>query len=216
MLVLAIDTASVFCAVCLFNNNRILAEKCDNIGKRHAEYLIGQIATVIEKGQKSLTDIDHIGINIGPGSFTGERIGISVARGLALALDRPAIGISAFEALAFEAAEQYKNHPVSVVFEAYREKLYIQHFDIHNRKTCEPRVDTAERIIPELVPASVLTGSGAQKIAQITQHPVANTAPTASIATYAFLSTRKIFTETRPFQAPCPLYIRTMATGSRN
>jgi len=203
MLILAVDTASVFCASGLVGRNRMLAGASENIGKGHAEYLMGQIATVMDKAHKNFADIDRISVNIGPGSFTGVRVGISAARGLALVLDKPAVGVSAFEALAFEAAQHYENRPVTVVLEAHRGALYVQDFDADSRAIDAPRIDTAEAIAATLPETVVLTGSGAQKIAQLAPRPLVDTKPTADIETYARLAAGK-----EPSGKPSPLYMR--------
>jgi len=207
MLILAIDTASVFCAAGIADNDRLLAGANENTGKGHAEYLMGQIGAVMHEAHKNFADIDRIGVNIGPGSFTGVRIGISAARGLALALGKPVVGISAFEALAFEAAQHYKNQSVTVVIEAHRDALYVQDFDTGNRAATAPRIDTAEAIAASLSETSVLTGSGAQKIARLVSRPLASTKPTADIETYALLSARK-----KLAGSPSPLYMRSPDT----
>jgi len=203
MLVFAIDTASVFCAASLVDNGRTVARASENIGKGHAEYLTGQIVAVMNEAGKNFADIDRISVNTGPGSFTGVRVGISAARGLALALNRPAIGISAFEALAYEAAQHYKNRPVTVVLEAYRDALYVQDFDTDNPAIHAPRIDTAKAVAASLAETSILTGSGAQKVAQLAPRPLARTGPTAAIETYALLAAGK-----EPAGSPRPLYMR--------
>ncbi|RCL02858.1 MAG: Peptidase M22 glycoprotease [Candidatus Tokpelaia sp. JSC189] len=203
MLILAIDTASVFCTTGLVSKNQLLAKASKNIGKRHAEYLMGQIIAVMDEARKDLSDIDRISVNIGPGSFTGVRVGVSAARGLALALDKPAIGISTFEALAFETAKHYKNRPITIVLEAHRGALYIQDFDTNNHAIHPPRIDTAEAIATTLSETTILPGSGTHKIAQQVFRPLTDTTPIADIETYALLAARK-----KTFGKLVPLYMR--------
>lgn len=105
MKILALDTASSWCAAAVYESGcdlghdsgtaAVLAEVSENIGKGHAEVLMGYIERVITQSGIAMSDLDRVAVNVGPGSFTGVRIGVSAARGFALALDRPAIGISA-------------------------------------------------------------------------------------------------------------------------
>jgi len=203
MLILAVDTASAVCAAGLADQGRLLSAASEAIGKGHAEYLMGQIAGVMSQAHKNFADITRLGVNIGPGSFTGVRVGIAAARGLALALGKPVVGISAFEALAYEAACHYSGQPVTVVLEAYRGALYVQDFDAQNRPAGTPRLDTAEAVAAQLPPDGVLTGSGAQKVATLAARPLAGSKASADIATYALLAGRK-----PPAGSPAPLYMR--------
>jgi len=203
MLVLALDTASVFCAAALVDNGNILAHKSENIGKGHAEYLMDYIAWIMKEGARDFADIDRIAVNIGPGSFTGVRVGVAAARGLALTLDKPAIGVTAFEALADEAHILKPEQPVSVVLEAHRGVLYCQHFTAGLSPASRPQIATAEEIAARLPQKAVLTGSGAERIAALRPCPLIDTRPTAAIATYARLAMQK-----QPGTPPSPLYMR--------
>src|SRR5690606_16493325 len=89
MIVLAIDTAGVDCSAALYDGEtgRMLAAVTDMIGKGHAERLMSLIDEALAQASLELTDVDRIAVVIGPGSFTGIRVGVAAARGLALALD---------------------------------------------------------------------------------------------------------------------------------
>lgn len=203
MLVLALDTASAFCAAALVDNGDMLAQRSENIGRGHAEYLMDYIATIMKDGACDFAAINRIAVNIGPGSFTGVRVGVAAARGLTLALDKPAIGITAFEALAYEAQILKPGQPVSVVLEAHRGALYCQHFTAGLTPASPPQIATAEEIAARLPQDAVLTGSGAEKIIALRPGPVTGTRPTAEIATYARLAMQK-----QPGTPPNPLYMR--------
>src|SRR4051812_18694458 len=104
MLVLAIDTAGPDCAVALarFDADRIeiLARGAESIGRGHAERLLPIIESVLSQAGCSFHDLDRVAVTVGPGSFTGVRVGIAAARGLALALNIPAVGVGTLDALA--------------------------------------------------------------------------------------------------------------------
>ena len=128
MITLSIDTASHNCAVALVEDSKVLARISETIGKGHAERLIGQISTVMDRAKKSLKQIDRIAVNIGPGSFTGVRIGVATARALALALEKPAIGVSSLEAIGFETQKMFPDNNAIAVIDAGRGLVYRQDF----------------------------------------------------------------------------------------
>lgn len=102
-LVLAIDTAFSRCTAAVFDaagDGRLLASAEPEIGKGHAERLTGVIDEVLAEAGTTYRDLQRIAVTTGPGSFTGIRVGVAAARGLALALDIPAVGISTLDALA--------------------------------------------------------------------------------------------------------------------
>lgn len=109
MLVLSIDTATLVSSVALATQDTLLAELVIQTRKTHSETLMPHIAEVLDMARISKQDIEGIAVSIGPGSFTGLRIGLATAKALAYALKIPIVGISTFEALAY-------NCPVPEVF----------------------------------------------------------------------------------------------------
>ena len=100
-LTLAFDTSAAHCAAALLSGDTVLASRVEDMQKGQAERLMPLLEEVLSGAGKTWSDIDRIGVGIGPGNFTGIRISVSAARGLALSLDIPAIGVSALEAMAF-------------------------------------------------------------------------------------------------------------------
>lgn len=129
-MLLAIDTAGVDCAVGLYDSGKdqMLAQVCETIGRGHAEKLMGMIDEVMDRASVSLSDVERVAVTVGPGSFTGIRVGLSAARGLALALGAEIIGITTLAALA--AAERRKSGavPVLAAMDAKRDEIYVQAF----------------------------------------------------------------------------------------
>ncbi|MDF1610230.1 tRNA (adenosine(37)-N6)-threonylcarbamoyltransferase complex dimerization subunit type 1 TsaB [Hoeflea sp. YIM 152468] len=125
MLTLAIDCSARFCASALYRagEDRVLAAASPDIGRGHAEHLPSIVQSVLVEAQIELQQVDRIGVTIGPGSFAGIRVGVAFARGLALALDVPAIGVGALEAIAVPAARQAGN-AVMAVLDARRERVW--------------------------------------------------------------------------------------------
>ncbi|MDX1782116.1 MAG: tRNA (adenosine(37)-N6)-threonylcarbamoyltransferase complex dimerization subunit type 1 TsaB [Thalassovita sp.] len=99
-LVLGFDTSAAHCAAALLSGDRVIAVRTEEMGRGQAERLMPLLEEVLAEGGADWSDLDAIGVGIGPGNFTGIRISVSAARGLSLALHIPAIGVSSFEAIA--------------------------------------------------------------------------------------------------------------------
>jgi tRNA threonylcarbamoyl adenosine modification protein YeaZ len=99
LLVLGFDTSAAHCAAALVCGDQVLAFHHDEMARGQAERLMPLLEEVLSAGGKSWSDLDRIGVGIGPGNFTGIRISVSAARGLALGLGIPAVGVSTFEAI---------------------------------------------------------------------------------------------------------------------
>ena len=144
-LVLGFDTSAAHCAAALLSGDRVLCLKAEEMGRGQAERLMPLLEDVLAEGGVAWRDLTRIGTGIGPGNFTGIRISVSAARGLALALDIPVVGVSTFDAIGLEADEtQLPAVP------APREQVYIR------QKGAEPRllpVQDADRIgLPLILP----------------------------------------------------------------
>lgn len=125
MRTLLIDTASPACSVALFEDGVMLGAYHEVIGRGHAERLVSQVAMLPDRGKA-----DHIWVDIGPGSFTGIRVGLSAAKALAFAWQCPCIG---FSQMAFLAAMALKESPdssgVDVVINGGHGELFVQSYD---------------------------------------------------------------------------------------
>ena len=102
MIVLAIDTASRSCSVAVLDGNAVMAEINDVSGQTHSRHLIGMVDQALSMSTGQMASIDGFAVTQGPGSFTGLRIGISTAKGLAEAAGKPLVGVSSLQALAWQ------------------------------------------------------------------------------------------------------------------
>lgn len=118
-LVLGFDTSAAHCAAALLWGDRILVSCAEEMGRGQAERLVPLLEEMLRGQGVTWRKLDRIGVGVGPGNFTGIRISVAAARGLALALDIPAIGISTFDAIR---AENYSGTP-SV--QAPRDMLHV-------------------------------------------------------------------------------------------
>ena len=206
MTLLAIDTSANLCAVCVWEGDAALASITEDIGTGHAELLMGMVEEVLVKAGKTYADLTRIGVVIGPGSFTGVRVGVSTARGLALALNIPAVGVTTLEALAAEAHALHPDRPVLAVIDARREQLYSALYDPAGTLLAEPAVLDADATVARAGDADlILTGSGAAMIAsRMPGRTIVAATATAAIETYARLAAAKPANS----EKPKPLYLR--------
>lgn len=141
MRVLAIDTALAACSVAFVDDDRLLAGRHEPLRRGHAERLLPMLEEARRDAGLDYRDLDLIAVTVGPGTFTGVRIGLAAARGLALVHDCPVLGVGTLQALAWGAAEP---EPVLVGIDARRGELYWQYFDRDRRPKGPPRLGDAE------------------------------------------------------------------------
>lgn len=121
---LGFDTSAAHCAAALLCGDRVLAERREEMSKGQAERLFPMLEQMLAEAGLSWTDLDVIGVGTGPGNFTGIRVSVAAARGLALSLGCPTIGISVTEAAACDLPR-----PCRVVIEGRRDQLIWEDFD---------------------------------------------------------------------------------------
>ncbi|WP_343501468.1 tRNA (adenosine(37)-N6)-threonylcarbamoyltransferase complex dimerization subunit type 1 TsaB [Alloyangia pacifica] len=120
LLILAFDTSAAHCAAALLRGDAVLAARAEEMGRGQAERLMPLLEEMLAEGGATWDDLDRIAVGIGPGNFTGIRISVSTARGLALGLGKPAMGISTFEAIHLDAPDALAGVP------APRGQIYVQ------------------------------------------------------------------------------------------
>ncbi|HEY7999822.1 MAG TPA: tRNA (adenosine(37)-N6)-threonylcarbamoyltransferase complex dimerization subunit type 1 TsaB [Pseudolabrys sp.] len=142
MRVLAIDTALEACSAAVLDTEigAITAHESLPMARGHAEALIPLIARVIEKAKLGFAALDRIAVTTGPGSFTGLRVGISAARGIALAAGKPAVGLSTLAAYAAPLIAADDTLPVVVAIDARHDHVYLQVFGPGGRTIVAPRL----------------------------------------------------------------------------
>lgn len=119
-LTLGFDTSAAHCAAALLCGDQVLAARAEEMGRGQAERLMPLLEEVLEEAGVTWRDLARIGVGIGPGNFTGIRISVATARGLALSLGIPVIGISTLEAIRAGA------EPGTPCVPAPRDRGYVQ------------------------------------------------------------------------------------------
>lgn len=128
MKILAIDTAHGVCSVAISDGGVVVAAKTDLEPSKQAERLLPTVNQLLLENNLSYAVLGAIAADIGPGSFTGVRIGLAAARGIALATKLPLIGVSSLEALAYQAKLENDYENLLVVLDARRGQVYAQNF----------------------------------------------------------------------------------------
>jgi len=213
MLLLAFDTAGPNCAVAVARSGRtgpqILARAEEHIGRGHAELLPTMVDAALASAKVGYADLGRIAVTTGPGSFTGVRVGIAFARGLALALGVPAIGVGSLDALAFP-LERSGEGTIAAVLDAKRGEVYGLVRDIASGATrleavALPIEDLALRLSRARRPI-MLTGAGARLLAEAVGEPQAAIAGKAAAPDIADVVALAL--DAGECGPPLPLYAR--------
>jgi tRNA threonylcarbamoyl adenosine modification protein YeaZ len=144
---LAIDTAAPRLQLALLRGDSVDVS-IDEIAQGHAEILFDRIAVLLARNATGYAGLSRIAVTTGPGSFTGLRIGLSAARGLALALDIPAVGVPSLTAISLAAPA---GKPTAVLLDARRGEAYFQRFTAPGAPVAEPHLvplEAARRLVP--------------------------------------------------------------------
>jgi len=142
MLILAIDTALEACAAAVLDTdaNKLIARESQAMKRGHAEALMPLIARVMKEAGLPFAALDRIAVTTGPGSFTGLRVGLSAARGIALAAAKPAVGVTTLSAYAAPCVGQNGEHPVISAIDARHDHVYFQVVSADGDALIDPRV----------------------------------------------------------------------------
>ncbi len=168
MRILAIDTALEACAAAVLDTERpaIAAHESLVMVRGHAEALMPLIARVLDRAGLEFAALDRIAVTVGPGSFTGLRVGIAAARGIALAAGKPAVGLSTLAAYAAPFIAADDSLPVVSVIDARHDQVYLQVFGPGGRTIVAPRlVPIREALRAAATGAPRLVGTAAAMLA---------------------------------------------------
>jgi tRNA threonylcarbamoyladenosine biosynthesis protein TsaB len=149
MLILAIDTALDACAAGVLDTvaGRLIAQESQAMKRGHAEALMPLIARVIEQSGIAFVALDRIAVTTGPGSFTGLRVGLSAARGIALAANKPVVGLTTLTAYAAPLVSENCEHPIISAIDARHDHVYLQAVSGNGSSLIRPRVASIEEAL---------------------------------------------------------------------
>lgn len=204
MIVLALDTCLDACAAAVWSDGRTLAARSEAMQRGHQERLGDLVQATLSEARLGTAPLDRIAVTVGPGSFTGVRVGLAFAKGLGLALERPLVGVGILEALAADEAGEV----VAAAVAAPHAQVYLQLFS-QGRALMSPDclpLDTAAARLAELAAGRqlALVGSGAPELlpaapsARVAERQTPDPSTVARLAAAA----------SPPFQPVKPMYLR--------
>lgn len=199
MIVLAIDTALPACSVAIVDGERALARVSEPMTRGHQERLACMVQEAMTAAGIGFAALDRIGVTVGPGSFTGLRVGLAFAKGLALALDLPCVGIGSLQALAAGVAGEGRT---AAAIDAKRGQIYLQVFDA-GAPVGEPEALELADAAARMAGVRRLVGSGAPLLAPFAADAEVVEAVAADPVALARLAARA-----RDLLPPQPIYLR--------
>jgi len=122
-LILALDTCLSACSVAILDGDRVLAARSEHMPRGHQERLAPLVRELMTEAGAQFPALTRLGVTVGPGSFTGLRVGLAFAKGLSAALSIPAVGVGTLEAMAYG-----REGFVAAILDARREQVYVQLF----------------------------------------------------------------------------------------
>jgi tRNA threonylcarbamoyladenosine biosynthesis protein TsaB len=168
MRVLALDTALDACAAAVLDTQHrdLLASETRAMTRGHAEALMPLVARVMDAARLEFADLDRIAVTVGPGSFTGVRVGIAAARGLALAAGKPAVGLTTLAAFTAPYIAAGFAGTVVPVIDARHGQVYMQAFGRGGRALMAPQLASVrEAVEAARTGDAILVGSAADLVA---------------------------------------------------
>ncbi|MBM9504740.1 tRNA (adenosine(37)-N6)-threonylcarbamoyltransferase complex dimerization subunit type 1 TsaB [Actinacidiphila acididurans] len=205
MLLLAFDTATPAVTAALHDGERVLAESTEVDARRHGELLIPAVDRVMATAGRTLAELTGVVVGVGPGPYTGLRVGLVTAAAFGDSLDIPVHGVCTLDGLAWAAGQGGLDGPFVVATDARRKEVYWARYDGPGRRVTEPAVDRPADIATAVdgLPA---VGAGAALYPEVftgRPHGPAH----QSAGALAALAARRL-ADGVPFEPPLPLYLR--------
>ncbi|MGY9104985.1 MAG: tRNA (adenosine(37)-N6)-threonylcarbamoyltransferase complex dimerization subunit type 1 TsaB [Alphaproteobacteria bacterium] len=171
MKILGLDTALGACSVALLDGDRVAGHAHEKMQRGHAEALAPMTETVMRESGISFSDLERLAVTTGPGTFTGQRVGLAFARAMALALKIPAIGVTTLEAMAAQALSEGNSDWALAISDARRGEVYLGARSASGETLIEASIMT-QAVAVELVAQAlssygrnlVLAGTGAEHL----------------------------------------------------
>jgi tRNA threonylcarbamoyladenosine biosynthesis protein TsaB len=203
VITLALDTCLATCSLAILDGDRLIASQSESMTRGHQERLAPMVRDSMTEAGLAFDALGRVGVTVGPGSFTGLRVGLAFAKGLALALKIPCVGVGTLEALAASA----KSEGVRVaVIDAGRGNIYLQIFDRAGMVTMPdilPLASAGARLADRSdLGAYTLIGPGATLLADAMPEARCISFSAPAPEAVALLAARAIV------EAPRPLYLR--------
>lgn len=209
MKILAADTALGACSVAVMQDARVLAHHFEAMERGHAEALAPMVDDAMRASGVMFADLDRLAVTTGPGTFTGQRVGLAFMRGLRVALKKPLVGITTLQAMCAAAMDEAGLEYAAAIHDARRGEAYLA-IASNDALLLEPEIllleDAAARIakmIPQGAPVA-LAGTAAESVAASLKQGRATAVRQPDALWVAGLAAMA----PEPSKAPHPLYLR--------
>lgn len=159
---LTIDTSTPTGSVAISRGETLLGEILLNVKSTHTDRLLLTLRQLLADAGLQLTDVDALAAVLGPGSFTGLRVGVATVKGLALAMDKPVVGVSTLQALAMQFP--FARHPLCVLLDARKNEVYAGLYHWEGGRPVADRPETViapEALLESLDGEILFAGDGA-------------------------------------------------------
>jgi len=207
MIVLSLDTGLDACQAAVVADGRTLAKLTEPMRRGHQERLASLTGEVMAAAGLEFSALDRIAVTAGPGSFTGLRVGLAFAKGLALALEIPCVGVGTLQALAASASPPGADEVVAVAVDGGRGQVWLQTFGVDGALSdpegLEPQA-AGDRLLDLGARTMRLIGSGAYLVAD--RLPTARIVPLEAPDPVAIAALAAQTGE--PLTPPLPIYLR--------
>jgi len=201
---LAVDTALGACSAALLDGDTVLAHRFEPMDRGHAERLAPMVEEVMREANLAFAALERLAVTTGPGTFTGQRVGLAFARGLRIALSKPLIGITTLAAMAAQAMAETGRKTAAAIHDARRGEVYLE---IAGGYASPPEVLTFSDAIQRLAALRddfALAGTAAPATLMAVPHAQMSSVIQPDAVWVARLAVRAPATEA----APKPLYLR--------
>jgi len=214
VIILAVDTALGACSAALLSGDRVLAHEHRDMARGHAEALAPMVEALMRRANCAFAQVERIGVTTGPGTFAGQRVGLAFARALALALKKPAVGVTTLDAMAAEALSTNPSSTWAIAAaDAKRGEIYLGARSA-DATLIEPvllPLDEAPARLASLQerygPSATLAGTAAEALSPLLQ--AKGLAPTDSLVRQPdAVFVARLAALASPGAPPRPLYLR--------
>jgi tRNA threonylcarbamoyladenosine biosynthesis protein TsaB len=212
MKVLAVDTALGACSAAVLDGQSVLAHRLERMERGHAERLAPMVREVMEEAGIGFAALDRLGVTTGPGTFTGQRVGIAFMRGLRVALKRPLVGTTTLESMLAAAVHESGLNAAVVLHDARRDEVYVAASLNGNLvvPVCLLRFEDAATVVREAIGEARLAfaGTAGERAAGAYRALGGVAELTAILQPDARWVARLVTQAPEPSGAPRPLYLR--------
>ena len=203
-MILAVDTALGACSAAVLDGDTILAHRLTVMERGHAEALAPMVQAVMKEADIPFASLERLAVTTGPGTFTGQRVGLAFMRGLRLALDRPLIGVTTLSVMARQAMAETGCSTGVALHDARRDEVYLEVVGQQEIPPCVLLFEDTVALISQIARPIVLAGTAARRALAHLPDAELSTVLQPDALWVARLAQRM----SPPAMTPKPLYLR--------